>query len=442
MLLLFACQEPAEPITASALSSELHGDVGTIAYVSWHQSAPSSSWVEYEVDGETRATPAVDRDGGTHEQVLLGLPGDTEISWRVVIHEEHSELDKWQSEAQTLTTDAVPADFPTIDVPVWEPDQAHGADFVFGSVDINGGDPYTGPFWLYIADREGRVVWWRDLDWDMSMFPRVARDGTHLAWDQRTFFDTIGDSSRVMRTTLDGAWSIETPAAGMGWTWDETEHGSIVFDRTIGTSDLQLVERDDAGDETVIWDCTAWLASTFDGVDPEACYTNTTNYSADRDTVLWSTYWGDYVAEIDRSTGAVLWYAGALDGGLAFDPPEAAFDLQHYPNWTPDGTLLVSTHIAGVDGEQRAREFEVDTDAGVLTEIWSYGEGVTEVWAKYSGDAVRLDNGNTVQNYGTGGELREVTPDGEIVWSFQFGDSFTVGHADLITDLYALNEGR
>ena len=440
LALLLACQEPAEPATASALSSTLHADIGTIAYVSWKQDGHATSYVAYEVDGETRTTPEVDRDSGTHEQVLLGLPGATEVTWRV--HTTGTEAEDWLSDDETLTTDPVPEDFPPIDVPTWDPDLAHEAGFVFGVVDINGGDSYSGPFWLFVADREGRLVWWRDLEFDMSMFPRVARDGTHLAWDQRTFFDTTGDSSRVVRETLSGGWSEEVPAQGLGWTWDETDHGSIVFDRTIGTGDLQLVERLDDGTETSIWTCTDWLAEHFPENDPEGCYTNTTNYDATRDTVLWSTYWGDFVVEVERSTGDVLWYAGALEGGLAFDPPEAAFDLQHFPNWTDDGTLLVSTHIADVEGEQRAREFDVDLDAGVLTEIWSYGEGVTDVWAKYSGDAVRLENGNTIQNYGTGGELREVTSDGEVAWSFQFGDTFTVGHADLITDLYALDEGR
>ncbi len=433
MLLLLACAPP-DPVPASGFSAELDSDVGTMVKVRWSQDGAADSWVSFTFDGETHESPVESREAGSHEAWLLGVPGATEVTWQVWTQVEDV---GFQGDEQVVTTDPVPEDFPGIEVPIWEPDLAHEAGWVFGSVDINGGDAYTGPFWLFIADRQGRVVWWRNLEWDMSMFPRVS-DG-HIAWDQRSFFDTTGESSIIRRQTLDESWEQEIPAPGLGWTWDETDDGAVVYDKTIGQSDLQLAQVDAQGEHSILWDCTAWLEPLLD--DPEACFTNATNYDAERDTVLWSTYWGDFVVEVDRSSGEVLWYAGGgLEGGLAFDPPEAAFDLQHYPNWTAAGTLLVSTHIDGVEGEQRAREFSLSDTT--LTEVWSYGEGVTDVWAKYSGEAVRLDNGNTVQNYGTGGEIREVTSAGEVAWSFQFGDTYTIGHTDLITDLYALNVGE
>ena len=79
-------------------------------------------------------------------------------------------------------------------------------------------------------------------------------------------------------------------------------------------------------------------------------------------------------------------------------------------------------------------------ETGELTEIWSYGEGIDE-YAYYSGEAYRLANGNTLLNYGTGGEIREVDPEGETVWSLQWGEDHTLGHTQLVGDLYALNRG-
>ena len=49
--------------------------------------------------------------------------------------------------------------------------------------------------------------------------------------------------------------------------------------------------------------------------------------------------------------------------------------------------------------------------------------------------------GNTLLNYGTGGEIREVDLQGEILWSLQWGDGKTLGHTQLVEDLYALNRG-
>jgi hypothetical protein len=62
--------------------------------------------------------------------------------------------------------------------------------------------------------------------------------------------------------------------------------------------------------------------------------------------------------------------------------------------------------------------------------------------------AIRLENGNTLGNYGTGGVIREITPDKETVFHVKFdyesgNDVYNkmVGHNVLIDDLYALNAG-
>ena len=229
------------------------------------------------------------------------------------------------------------------------------------------------------------------------MFPRVARDGTHIAYDDRPFLDPTGDTAVVRRSNLDGSNIVDVPTPGLGWCWDEAGT-DVLYDRhdADGGTTLESVAAD--GTRTTIWDCVSWLAPL--DPDPEHCYTNTVNWSEERDSVLWSTYWGDWVVELDRASGDVLWYAGSIDGGLPFEPEESAFQLQHYANWTPEGTLMVSTHIIGEKGEQRAREFEV---GDALVETWSYGEGV-DSWARYSGEAVRIADGHTLINYGTGGQ--------------------------------------
>ena len=62
--------------------------------------------------------------------------------------------------------------------------------------------------------------------------------------------------------------------------------------------------------------------------------------------------------------------------------------------------------------------------------------------------AIRLPNGNTLGNYGTGGAIREITPDKQTVFHVKFdvptGSDYVnkmVGHNVLIDDLYALNGG-
>jgi len=136
------------------------------------------------------------------------------------------------------------------------------------------------------------------------------------------------------------------------------------------------------------------------------------------------------VAEVDVATGTVR-HAWGTYGDDPFDPP--AFDMQHAPNWTMDGTLLVSTHVPDADRQQRDREFVLDDASGRLTEVWSYGEGVDE-YATYAGEAFRLENGNTLINYGSGGNIREVTADGRVAWSATF-EGRLVGHTSLLAGL-------
>jgi len=428
----------AEPVAVSGLSAEVSEAVTTMIQVTWTQDDPAESWIEFELDGAWLSSPPIDRASGEHREWILGAPAETALAWRVVTDNRGA---RFVSDEQSATTGALPEDMRSPEVTAWEPGLASPDGWLLGSVDVDGGGSYSGPFWLFIADRQGRVVWYLDLEYWQSMFPRVARDGTHIAYDRQYLLDPEGTLSGVVRRTLDGDWEEETLTPGLGWCWDETDDGALLYDQNKGSDDIvsiQAIASD--GARSTVWDCTAWQAAQGDD-DPEHCYSNTINWVPETDGILWSTYWGDYALEVDRPTGEVRWHAGQLGGGWSFDPPDAVFDLQHYPNYTPAGTLLISTHVPGVEDTQRAREYEVDYATETLRQVWAYGEGVDQ-WAQYSGEAVRLEGGNTLVNYGTGGEVREVTAAGELAWSLQFGDEHTLGHTQLIGDLYALNQGR
>ena len=99
--------------------------------------------------------------------------------------------------------------------------------------------------------------------------------------------------------------------------------------------------------------------------------------------------------------------------------------------------MLVSTHVPGFQGQQRAREYTLDEENQTLVEIWSYGDEVPH-YAIYAGEALRLDNGNTLINYGSEGALREVTHELRTAWQVDWDSDYLLGHMTLIDDLYAL----
>jgi hypothetical protein len=157
------------------------------------------------------------------------------------------------------------------------------------------------------------------------------------------------------------------------------------------------------------------------------------------------------VVEIDRASGDTVGIYGAeVAGSYAFEPDTWSFGFNHFPTITPDGTLLVSSHMPGSSGAgdpHAFKEFTIDRNTETLTELWYYDDGPE--WPQAKGMAFRLENGNTLGNYGTGGVIRELTPDGRTVFGVKFdvpggSDYFNkmVGHNVLIGDLYALNGGR
>jgi hypothetical protein len=141
-------------------------------------------------------------------------------------------------------------------------------------------------------------------------------------------------------------------------------------------------------------------------------------------------------------------------GNYTFMPTSWSFEFQHFPNLSPQGTLLVSSHLpmfpegsAGGPMQHAFIEFEIDSTNRRLIERWSYSAG-TE-WPISRGGVIKVSNGNYLGNYGSGGAIREITPDKRTVFHVKFDTAnnpsdFTnkmLGHTMLIADLYALNGG-
>ena len=116
---------------------------------------------------------------------------------------------------------------------------------------------------------------------------------------------------------------------------------------------------------------------------------------------------GDYEAHEARvciHDGTMLAEWGGYPEGWTFDPPESAFELQHYPGFSADGTLMASTHSLDTT-KQWVREYEVDETNQVLRQIWS---AETSHWAEYAGQAQKLPSGNVLWQLGTAGAVLEL----------------------------------
>jgi hypothetical protein len=428
----------------------VHDKVKTVLVVRWTQTkAAEEIWLEFSADGEpTQSSRPQAGAVGQHRDVVLGVPGSTDVAINLVSRTGQTAT---VSSVFQGRTEAVPSRMPVPEVLSFTPELASSERWLFGSVeDSEGGRPghyYAGTFWLYIMDRQGRIVWYYadPASNATTSFQRRARDGEYIVLEKRCY-SCSGYAESVVKMTLDHSYYEEVPVAGLSDSIDVTEDGSILFD-----ADHQLKELDRDGNVRSIWSCRQHFGGRFH------CYTNTINYSTEHDTVLMSYPYQGTVVEIDRKSGALVGQYGNAPGSYAFAPPLHEpptawhFGFQHFPNIAPEGTLMVSSHMPGCDWRARPvahqhafLEFAIDRSSRRLVEQWRYTEGPE--WPAAKGMAVRLDSGNTLANYGTGGVIREITKDKRTAWHVKFdvagGDDFynkMVGHNELVDDLYALN---
>jgi hypothetical protein len=215
--------------------------------------------------------------------------------------------------------------------------------------------------------------------------------------------------------------------------WVELPDGSIVWGAADDPSEtLERLNPD--GTQDTIWDCEEFHDSISVRDD---CQSNTLYWHEPTDTFLYSFYTTSTAVEIDHATGATLRQWGQLRESWAFDPPDSVFQWQHGLNYTETGTLLLSTEVelGDWDFETAAREYLVADATQTLVEVWNFGLD-RGVYASTAGEAHRLDNGNTLHNYGSAGLLMEVTNDKEIVWGLDWNGNRLLGRTIYVDDLY------
>jgi hypothetical protein len=428
----------------SGVSVTVHPQTTTILVVTWTQAkAADTTNLEFSFSGSSvGSSRALSGATGPHRDVVLGVPEKTAVTVRIV-----SKLGGgvYKTKDYQGTTGALPSGLPKPTLLAYDATLASPEPWLLGAVDSSPGgcsNPscyYISTFWIYIMDRQARIVWyWADpADNASSAYPRVARDGEYLVIDKGRQGNT-----GVVKMTLDRQYYQFVSIKDLDDAMDVTTDGSVLYD-ILG----DLMELTRAGTTRAIWSCSRTFP-TF-----ENCYSNTVNWNAADDTVMLSFPDDGTVVQIDRKTGALVGQYGNAAGSYAFSPSTWKFQYPHSPNITPQGTLILSTHLPAYPFGTPAApkhhafaEFTIDRTNKKLTEKWVYSDG-TE-WAMFKGYAIRLANGNTLGNYGTGGVIREITPDKKTAFHVSFpvtpGDGYDgrmAGNTLFVADLYALNGG-
>jgi len=408
------------------ISWALHEEFESLVIVSWEQLADAEGYVEFSVDeGIWRSSPSLALAAGPQQQLLLGLPYDAELSFRVVNDFGDGPLATAETAAQTgaLPDGAPVMTILTSDDTAWEP----SLQYVLACMDSQS----SGTF---VLDRQGGLVWARKTPAQATtLYARPSYDGRDILIDHNSYWAIYdgGAASQVVRMKIDGSVLDTYDTPGLHHAFTELPDGSIVWGAAESWSET-IEKLTPEGLQQSLWSCDEWHKTV--GIS-SYCQSNTLYYHEPDDSFLFSLYSAETVIEIDHATGASLRWFGHAEGSWAFEPGSAPFYWQHGAHYTEQGNLLLSSHVDESSDELVVREYALDEDSQILSEVWNFGVGLG-VEAGEMGEVHRLPNGNTLHNYGTGRRLREVTPDGTVVWDVSWEGPGGLGSTIPVQDLY------
>lgn len=415
----------------------LHGSIRSIVYVSWSQDVAGATLVRYRFhDEDWISTPVRELEAGQHEQIVLGIPYAARFSLQIVIGAGPEEIVSTTIEGQTGD---LPERMLPIDLEVSRPGEWGQEDaYLLGSVSISpGGWATTGGYWIFIIDRAARILWaYETPELGDTKYVRLSHDGHDILWDHDMYWGAFQPhASTVQRMRIDGSITQVYATPGLHHPFTELPDGSIVWGASVGDGSESLEQLDPNGVRTTLWDVADFSREIGT---PAPFSSNALFYDEGRDSFLFSTYAGSYVVEIDRPTGRTLRvFEGGFGSPISWtvDPQEYRFSWQHGVSFTSEGHLLLSCHSTPFP--QMAIEYELDEVARSLRPVWSFGrdDGVV---AGTAGEAHRLASGNTLINYGDHPVIREVDPDGIVVWEVQWESGHFLGRTVFLEDLYAL----
>jgi hypothetical protein len=435
----------------------------TVVTLSFDTDRQSVSYVEFSAaGGETMTTP-MDAPSTHHEVALLGLPPSTDVAYKIVIDEEGEET----TCEGTVTTGRLPPTFPPLEITIDQPDRYVEPYLLIALI----GDPKV----LAVIDREGNVLWYlyanEKAPWVAENIPGSNPSQTN---DLSIVDSAFWPSEKQLLFNLQLA-SRDGDVGSIFWTnWQKEDlraavaplsHHTFALHQDTGTVNYikldirdwfdpeekekvsvvgdAFVDLDTEGNEQV-------LLSTWDQFDVEKnlhwdvqfypeghdwTHANANNFYPDRNAYLFSFANTNTFMEwsYDTGPGEVFtwsdWHVGE---------ETTPFTYQHDPRWTPDGEISLTTTA---DAVTRGAVYSLDYQSKTYTEVWSHGDpgkGYPSLFAFALGENHLLPNGNRLINFGSAAVLREVTPEGEVVWEMTASPKDVwIGSVEPFNDFYA-----
>lgn len=248
---------------------------------------------------------------------------------------------------------------------------------------------------------------------------------------------------------FDGIIEVNPMTAEIVWEWSARDHLIQEFDP--GKPNYGVV-----ADHPEKLDINAFRPGRDGSVSDDWTHANALDYNAELDQIIFSSNYLSEVYVLDHS--ATPFEAQGKGGDFLYrwgnpanydrgsEDTQQLFS-QHDVHWIRDGHPGAGNLLIFNNGSHPARPYStvveiappMNADGSYVlgddgtydaTEVvWEYApEGDERFFSFFISGAQRLPNGNTLVNKGAGAHVREVTPEGDIVWEYTFDEGDSVPH--------------
>ncbi|MBN1336459.1 MAG: hypothetical protein JXB39_10905, partial [Deltaproteobacteria bacterium] len=249
--------EPPEPLDVEA---SVHEVMASIIVLTWTQEEPATVQAEYSFDeGIWLATPAYGIGPAEARLLLLGIPFDTSVTWRVLVD------GRVATEDAVIRTGDAPGGLPDIDhvegdPEAWDPTTR----WILGSLAPGSGSPSGARPWTFLFDRQGRMVWAHRTPTNRTTFsPKLSTNGTEILIDDNSWWGAFdgGAASQVARLDIEGTTLGTYATPGLIHPFTQTGDGFIAWAAAQGGTSYAgevLAVLDPSGRTTKLFDCNAF----------------------------------------------------------------------------------------------------------------------------------------------------------------------------------------
>ncbi|MGO8675137.1 MAG: aryl-sulfate sulfotransferase [Limisphaerales bacterium] len=342
-----------------------------------------------------------------------------------------------------FVTDPLPADFPTINVLVSEPERMEPGYTLFRVLNATANVPYT-----ILVDNTGEVVWYGSLDQvPTGIDVRLLPDGNLFMFGS-TNFSEVNLLGEVVNT-----WTVPDNLSIDEHDGVPTGHNTILYINdysqvVAGFPTSATIPTAPTGTATVAANAIIEMSATnnallnnwslFDMLDPVRVsyltfttldslgvdwgHANAVIEDPSDDSIIASLRHQNAVVKFSRATGQLVWILGPPQNWgpewqqYLLTPVGTPFEWnygQHAPTLTPQGTLLLyddgnyraspfDPPVPDSSNYSRAVEYDINEQMMEVTQVWQYGENVPEpLFTPFLGSADwQTNTGNVLVNFG------------------------------------------